>query len=80
MIIDQLSNDTAQVIVVGFLCEYENISTTYSNNEWVELEGTIAKGFYHSDIPVIQVTNIKKIDCPCDIYVYPPDGGFASIL
>ena len=78
MVVDKYSNNTATVVVVGLMCEYDQIST-YENDTWIEVEGSIAKGYYHSEIPVLQITNIRKIDCPKDKYVYPPDGGYASI-
>ena len=77
MIIDTFSNNKAQVVVVGFLCEYDKASS-FSNDTWVEVEGAICKGFYHSEIPVVKVSNIKVVDCPKDQYVYPPDDGYVN--
>jgi len=79
MVINKFSNDQVEVVVVGFLCEYNNASSSFDNDEWVEVEGIITKGYYHSEIPVVQISRIKKIDCPKDVYVYPPDGGYAFI-
>ena len=65
-----------QTVVVGFLCHSE-LANNYEDNTWVEIIGTITKGDYNGEIPVIEVENIKKIDTPTqDEYVYPPDSSF----
>lgn len=64
-----------QTVVVGFLCHYKD-AISFADSTWVELEGTITKGEYHGDMPIIEVTSIKKIDKPNDEYVYPPDENF----
>ena len=61
-----------KTLVVGFLCNYKNISE-FEENTWVNITGKIKKGTYHGDIPVIEVTKIEKIEKPSDEYVYPPD-------
>ena len=66
-----------QTVVVGFLCECEN-GMNYSNNSWVKIEGTIAKGDYHGEIPIIKITKIESIDKPLEEFVYPPDDSFVS--
>lgn len=55
----------------------KNISTL-KEKTWVEVEGTIAEGFYHSKVPVIKVTSIKEAECPKMPFVNPPDGGFVN--
>jgi len=64
-----------QYVVVGFLCEYEN-AKEFENDSWVELTGEITKGNYHGDMPIIKVTEIKKVDKPNEEYVYPPDESY----
>lgn len=65
-----------QTVVVGFLCHYKD-SIKFSDSTWVELEGKITKGSYHSsDMPIIEVTKIKEIKKPNDEYVYPPDENY----
>ena len=59
-------------LVVGFLCESE-VASSFKNNTWVEVTGTIERGEYHGEIPIIKVINIKQIDAPEDEYVCPPD-------
>lgn len=61
-----------QTVVVGFLCHYKD-SINFKDNTWIEIEGTITKGTYHGDMPILEITSIKKIDKPNDEYVYPPD-------
>lgn len=57
--------------VVGFLCNYENASDLLES-EWVEVTGTIEKGFYQTDMPVIKVETINKITAPENTFVNPP--------
>ena len=61
-----------QTVVVGFLCHYKD-AINFKDNTWVEIESTITKGTYHGDMPILEITSIKKIDKPNDEYVYPPD-------
>ena len=69
-----ISSDN-QAVVVGFLCNYED-SKNFNDNTWVEITGTITKGSYHGEIPVIDVSEINTVDCPNDEFVYPPDNSF----
>lgn len=64
-----------QFVVVGFLCECEQ-AKDFSDESWVELTGTITKGDYHGDMPIVKVTDIKKVDKPNDEFVYPPDESY----
>lgn len=66
-----------QSVVVGFLCTHPN-AKNFEDNTWVEIEGEITKGNYHSTIPIIQVNKIEKTNPPSDEYVYPPDNGFVT--
>ena len=58
--------------VVGFLCTY-NGDLELADSEWVEITGTIVKGYYSTDMPIIEVTNINKITAPKDTFVKTPD-------
>lgn len=69
---DMVINSNFQTLVVGFLCKYEN-SSKFSNGTWVNITGQIIKGYYHGDIPVIDIKEIEEINKPEDEYVYPPD-------
>ena len=64
-----------QAVVVGFLCHL-NGAEMYKDGVWVEIEGTITKGEYHGEIPVIEIEKIKETKTPNDEYVYPPDESY----
>ncbi len=66
-----------QAVVVGFLCSSSEISN-YKDNEWVEIEGTITKGDYKGEIPIIKINKINKVDTPTEEFVYPPDNSFVT--
>ena len=73
---DMLINSDSQSVVVGFLCECDN-AKNFANNSWVQVTGTIIKGDYHGDMPIVKVTDIKSVDKPSsDEYVYPPDDSY----
>lgn len=69
---DMLISSDFQSVIVGFLCETDTASS-FENNTWVNVTGEITKGDYHGDMPIVKVTEIKKIDKPNDEFVYPPD-------
>ena len=58
--------------IVGFLCTY-NGELEVADSEWVEITGKIIKGYYTTDMPVIEITNITKITAPTNTYVKTPD-------
>ena len=64
-----------QTVVVGFLCECEE-SKDFKDNTWVEITGTITKGDYHGDMPIIKITEIKNTNKPNEELVYPPDESY----
>lgn len=66
-----------QSVVVGFLCTNPMIKN-YEDNTWIEVQGTITKGEYNGEIPVIVIDEIRKIDTPSEEYVYPPDSSFVT--
>lgn len=69
---NMLINNNSQTLIVGFLCNCEQIKT-YEDNTWIEIVGEITKGNYHGEIPVIKITQITKTQKPDDEFVYPPD-------
>ena len=71
-----ISSDN-HAVVVGFLSECDN-ATQFKNGSWIEVEGTIEKGFYHGDIPVVKIKNIKETNIPKDEFVYPPDDTYIN--
>ena len=72
---DMVISSDLQTVIVGFLCEYDNIKQ-YADKTWIQIEGEITKGDYHGDMPILKITKIQKIDKPSDEYVYPPDATF----
>lgn len=64
-----------QAVIVGFLCHL-NGANKYEDGAWVEAEGTITKGDYHGDIPVIEIESIKEVKTPSEEYVYPPENTY----
>lgn len=73
---DMIISSDMQTLIVGFLCDCNN-AKDFEDGTWVEITGEITKGNYHGDMPIIKVTEIKKINKPeSDIYVYPPDDSY----
>lgn len=72
---DMLISSNSQCVVVGFLCEYEN-TKDYIDEDWINITGEITKGDYHGDMPIIKITEIKKVDKPSEEYVFPPDESY----
>ncbi len=67
-----------QTVVVGFLC-HSTLANNFEDNTWVEIIGTITKGDYYGEIPIIEIEDIKKMDTPPqEEYVYPPDSSFVA--
>lgn len=60
-----------QAVVVGFLCKLDG-AENYKDGTWVQIEGTIKRGEYHGEIPMIEVEKIEETKIPTDEYVYPP--------
>lgn len=64
-----------QTVVVGFLC-HSITASNFQDNTWVEMTGTITKGDYYGEIPIIEVEEMKQVNAPSEEYVYPPDSSF----
>ncbi len=69
---NMIINEASQTVVVGFLCEYDDISQ-FENLSWVKLTGTIQKGNLNGEIPILNITHIEKTTKPTDEFVYPPE-------
>ncbi len=69
---DMIVSSDLQTLVVGFLCHNDN-SSNFDDGAWVNVTGEIKKGYYHGDIPIIDVIKIEESSKPADSYVYPPD-------
>lgn len=72
---DMIINSDYQSLIVGFLCESES-AKDFPNGSWVNITGEIIKGYYHGDIPVIDIKEIEETSAPTDEYVYPPDDDY----
>lgn len=72
---DMLINSDSQSVVVGFLCTYDN-AEIFKDGTWVTISGSIVKGYYHDQIPVIEINDIKQTEKPEDAFVYPPDNTY----
>ena len=69
---DMVINSDSQTVVVGFLCSYDK-AKEFKEGTWVNVTGTIIKGYFHDEIPVIDITKMEETQKPEDSYVYPPD-------
>lgn len=69
---DMVINSDFQTLIVGFLCN-STLASQFEDGTWVNVTGKIIKGYYHGDIPVIDITDIQETSSPSDEYVYPPD-------
>lgn len=74
---EMIISSNNHAVVVGFLSICDN-ACNFKDGTWVEAEGVIEKGYYHGDIPVIKVNNLKETNVPKDEFVYPPDDSFVD--
>jgi len=74
---DMLINSDSQSVVVGFLCSYDN-AKNFMEGTWVNVTGKIIKGYFHNEIPVIDITKIEQTKEPEEPFVYPPDNTYIS--
>ena len=72
---DMIINSDSQTVVVGFLCSYDK-AKDFKEGTWVNVTGTIIKGYFHNEIPVIDITKMEETQKPEDYYVFPPDGTY----
>lgn len=69
---DMKTSRKNETLVVGFLCSCKN-SKKFADGTWVEITGTIEKGSYHGEIPILKITKINIVDEPENAQVLPPD-------
>ena len=67
-----ISDSPRQSLVVGFLSKCKN-ATSFENNAWVRVVGTIEKGEYSGEVPIINITEIEKTTKPENSDVPVPD-------
>ena len=58
-------------VIVGMLCECSQ-AQKFDSGSWIEVTGTIKKGNYNGEIPVLEISDIKTIKAPKDEFVYMP--------
>ena len=56
----------------GFLASCDD-SEKYENGAWVTVTGTIEKGYYLEEVPILRITEIKRTSKPQDSEVPVPD-------
>lgn len=61
----EMDNETQ---VAGYLCNYVG-DATIEENEWIEVTGSIIKGDYNGEIPVIKINTITKIPAPANMFI-----------
>lgn len=69
---DMIINSSSQSVVVGFLCEYED-AKMLQDFSWVKIAGTIEKGDYFGEIPIIKIDYLENADVPDEEFVPLPD-------
>lgn len=68
---DMHLDNMTQTVVVGFLSEYPDIKN-FCDNTWVKITGEIKKGYYHGNIPYLEITELEVVDAPNDPIVRAP--------
>lgn len=71
-----ISSDN-HAVVVGFLSECDT-ANSFTNGTWVEVVGTIEKGNYHGDIPIVKIESINSTVSPKEEFVYPPSDSYVN--
>lgn len=72
---DMETSKENETLVAGFLCECKD-AKKFSDGTWVEITGTIEKGNYHGEIPVLKILKIKECTAPENPVVPLPDNTY----
>ena len=72
---DMIINSKNQTVVVGFLCEYEKAKELV-NDSWIKITGTIEKGNYYGEIPIIKIESLEEASIPNNPLVCPPSDSY----
>ena len=67
-----ISSSPKQTVIVGFLATCDN-SNSFENGAWVNVTGTIQKGYYLEEVPILKRTEIKRTSKPEMAEVPVPD-------
>jgi uncharacterized membrane protein YcgQ (UPF0703/DUF1980 family) len=70
-----IDSNHLQSVVVGFLCSCEN-AKDFNNGDWVKITGTVEKGYYFGDIPILNISSIEKTSEPENKFVEQPDDAY----
>ena len=66
-----LINSNSQAVVVGILSEFEN-AKDIKDYSWIEISGTIVKGNYYGELPILKANEIKETQTPEEEFVHEP--------
>lgn len=66
-----LYDSSNQAVVVGIMCDCDSINE-YEDYTWVTIEGTIFKGDFHGDIPIVNISKITRSKMPENEFVFEP--------
>lgn len=66
-----------KTFVVGFLCDCDN-AKEFEDGTWIKITGTIEKGNYHGEIPVLKIIKIEKTEEPEEKLVPSPDNTYVQ--
>ena len=64
-------NDNMGAVIVGMLSECDT-AQNYESGSWIEATGTIKKGNYNGEIPILEISSVKTIKAPDEEFVYKP--------
>ena len=69
----------SQSVIVGFLCESKKASK-FSDGTWVEVVGKIKRGKLNEELAILEVTSIREVSKPENVFVSPPGKGDGSLF
>ena len=72
---DMQINSGIDTVVIGFLCDYPK-AMELENNTWIQINGTIEKGNYFGELPIIKITSLDIVSEPENNVVNPPDANY----
>ncbi len=69
---NMIINSSSQSLVIGFLSEYEE-AKMLENDSWVKVYGTIQKGEFFGEIPILKIDYLEEATVPENEFVPLPD-------
>lgn len=70
-----IDSNHLQSVVVGFLCSVSN-AKDFNTGDWVKITGTIEKGEYLGEIPILNISSIEKTTAPENKFVEQPKDAY----